>query len=109
MTERRIVFTLGVTYQTPSDKLARIPHMIRHTVEGAESTRFDRAHFKQFGDFALVFEVVYFVLTSDFNVYMNIQQEINFRLIEHFEREGIQFAYPTQLVILAGEGKGAGE
>lgn len=101
MVDRRVVFSIGVTYQTPRDKLALIPQIIREAVEGQEKTRFDRSHFKAYGDFALTFETVYFVLSRDFNDYMNIQQAVNLRLHERFEQEGIEFAYPTQTLILA--------
>ena len=100
MYERRIVFSLGVTYQTPRDVLERIPGMIRAAVEKQENTRFDRAHFKEYGDFALTFEVVYIVLSPDFNAYMDVQQAINFEIHRAFEEAGIEFAYPTQTLFL---------
>ncbi len=59
MLERRVVFALGVTYQTPRDKLIRIPGIIREAIEEHDKTRFDRAHFKNYGDFSLNFESVY--------------------------------------------------
>ena len=96
MYERRVVFGLGVTYQTRADQLAAIAGMIREIIESQEQTRFDRAHFKEYGDFALNYEVVYYVLTSDFNLYMDIQQAINLAIYQRFEEEGIVFAYPTQ-------------
>lgn len=96
MYERRVVFNLGVTYQTPRDKLITIPHIVREAVEKLEKTRFDRSHFKEYGDFALAFESVYYVLGPDYNEYMDIQQAINLHIHERFEQEGIVFAYPTQ-------------
>ncbi len=96
MFERRIVFTLGVTYQTPHEKIAAIPAMLREIVERQDQVRFDRAHFKGFGDFALNFEVVYYVLTPEYLVYMDIQQAINLAVHERFSSEGIDFAFPTQ-------------
>jgi small-conductance mechanosensitive channel len=102
MFERRIVFSVGVTYQTPAEKLKRIPVIIRTAVESQKPVRFDRAHFQSFGDFALVFEVVYYVLVPDYNTYMDIQQAINLTLYEQFAAEGIEFAYPTQTLFVAG-------
>ncbi|HSJ30205.1 MAG TPA: mechanosensitive ion channel family protein [Longimicrobiales bacterium] len=101
MYERRIVFGLGVTYDTPRSKLEQIPRMIRDAVEGQENTRFDRAHFKEYGDFSLNFEVVYFVLVPEYNTYMDVQQSINFDIHRAFEAAGIEFAYPTQTIIMA--------
>ncbi len=96
MYERRVTFTIGVTYDTPREKLKRIPDMIRAAVEAQEKTRFDRAHFKAFGDFSLNFETVYYVLDRDYTVYMDIQQAINLHIHEQFEAERIEFAFPTQ-------------
>ena len=102
MEERRVVFRIGVVYETPADKLEAIPGALREIVEGMELTRFDRAHFAAYGDFALQFEVVYHVLSSDFAVYMDIQQAINLAIFRRFEREGIAFAYPTQTLHAPG-------
>ena len=104
MFERRVVFNLGVTYQTPREKLIKIPTIIRETVEAQASTRFDRSHFKAYGDFSLNFETVYYVLVPDYNTYMDIQQAINLRTHERFEEEAIEFAYPTQTLHLVREG-----
>ena len=100
MYERRIVFTIGVTYQTPYEKLASIPEMIQKIVTSQDQVRFDRAHFKSYGDFSLNFEVVYYVLVPDYNTYMDIQQSINLALYKKFTEEGIEFAYPTQTLFL---------
>lgn len=101
MYERRVAFEIGVTYETPRESLKAIPTMIRSAIEEhGELVRFDRAHFKKYGDFALVFEIVYYVLGPDYNQYMDIQQDINFHIHEKFESEGIEFAYPTQTLFL---------
>lgn len=100
MNERRVLFTLGVTYQTPADKLERIPGMIREIIEVQEQARFDRAHFSTFGDFSLNFEIVYWVLDRDYALFREIQQEINLALYRKFEEEEIEFAYPTQTLFV---------
>jgi small-conductance mechanosensitive channel len=70
--------------------------VVRRIIESLEETLFDRAHFAAYGDFALVFENAYYVLSSDFNRYMDIQQEINLNLMKEFRTRGISFAFPTQ-------------
>ncbi|MDT8384322.1 MAG: mechanosensitive ion channel [Gammaproteobacteria bacterium] len=101
MFERRVVSSLGVTYQTPREKLKLIPLIIREAVEAQEKTRFDRAHFMKYGDYALAFETVYYVLSPDYNTYMDIQQAIYFAIHERFEQEQIEFAYPTQTLFIS--------
>ena len=100
MYERRVAFDIGVTYQAPREKLVKIPEIIREAVEKQQKTRFDRSHFKAYGDFSLLFESVYFVLESDYNKYMDVQQAINLYIHECFETEAIEFAYLTQTVFL---------
>lgn len=104
MRERRAVFHLGVTYDTPPAKLERIPAIVREAVEQHETARFDRCHFKEFSASSLDFETVYYVAVPDMNAYLDIQQAINLRVLREFSGEGIEFAYPTQTVIVAGRG-----
>lgn len=101
MQERRVVFTLGVEYGTPPEKLERIPKLAREAIEAQSQVRFDRAHFRSFGASSLDFEVVYYMLVSDYITYMDTQQAINLRLYRSFDQEGIAFAFPTQTVMLA--------
>ena len=100
MQERRIVFTIGVTYETSLENLRAIPELIKDAIAAQENTRFDRAHFKGFGDSALTYEAVYFMTLPDYTIYMDVQQQINFKLLEQFASRGIEFAYPTQTIYL---------
>ncbi len=103
MYERRVLFHLGVIYQTPHKKLEAIPSMIREIIEEQQNIRFDRAHFQSYGDFSLNFEVVYYVLVPEYNTYMDIQQQINLAIYKRFADEGIEFAYPTQTLYVERE------
>ena len=100
MDKRRVVFKLGVTYQTSLDQLKVMPGIIEKVIKDVKDTTFDRAHFFSYGDFSLVFEVVYYVMSRDYNIYMDIQQEINFAIKKEFETRDIVFAYPTQTLYL---------
>jgi small-conductance mechanosensitive channel len=103
MQERRITFAIGVTYETPLDKLRSIPGWLKAIVAAQPDVRFDRAHFNSYGDFALNFEIVYYVLSADYNLYMDRQQAINLAIYEKFASEGVQFAYPTRTLYLRQE------
>ncbi len=96
---RRVVFSIGVVYGLPLEKLKMIPGIIKQIVEKSELVRFDRVHFNRYGDFSLDYEVVFFVDTPDYNTYMDILQQINFGIYEKFESEKIDFAFPTQTLI----------
>jgi len=100
MERRRIVFPFGVEYDTELKKLKKILEIVKEIFKKIEGADLDRVHFKQFGDFSLNFEVVYYVKVSDYTAYMDTQQEINFALKERFEKEGIVFAFPTQTLYI---------
>lgn len=102
MQERRVVFTIGVTYETPIELIEQIPQIIRGIVQTQEGTRFDRSHFAQHAAASLDFETVYYVLSAEYNRYMDIQQAINIQLHRRLAELGVEFAYPTQKLFLAG-------
>lgn len=104
MEKRRVLFKLGVAYETPGDKLKEIPALVERIIKSTDDTVFDRAHFFAYGDFSLIFEVVYYVIGPDYNKYMDIQQKINFGIKEEFEKRGIEFAYPTQTLYVKNPG-----
>ncbi|MCR4298373.1 MAG: mechanosensitive ion channel family protein [Gallionella sp.] len=100
MEKRRVVFKLGVIYQTPAEKLKRIPQIVKDVIDRQEDATFDRGHFASYGDFSLNFEFVYYVTGADYNKYMDIQQAINLAIFEAFEKEGLEFAYPSQTLFV---------
>jgi len=101
MESRRIVFNLGVTYKTKTKQLKMIPGVIKKIIEKQELTKFDRAHFQNYGDSSLNFEIVYFMLSADYLQYMDTQEKINLEIYEQFEKLGIEFAYPTQTLYVS--------
>ncbi len=100
MAERRIVFQFGITYDTPAEKVRKIPSVVRKAIEAESKTRFDRAHFKGFGSSSLDFEVVYYITESNYNVYMDIQQSINLYLMQELQAMDVNFAFPTMTLHL---------
>jgi small-conductance mechanosensitive channel len=100
MEQRRAIFTIGVVYGTSLDKLKKIPDLITQIIIAEPLTNPDRVHFAAYGEFSLNFEVVFFVQSSDYKQFMDIVQDVNFKIYEAFEKEGIEFAYPTQTIHL---------
>ncbi|MBN1696111.1 MAG: mechanosensitive ion channel family protein [Spirochaetales bacterium] len=105
MQERRVEFKFGVEYGTPLEKLKKIPVMIREIIENTQNTRFDRAHFSSYADYFLEFVVVYYIYSADYNLYMDIQQDINFKINERFRENEISFAFPTMQVYMDRQNK----
>jgi len=108
MHERRVAFGFSVTYQTTPAQLRKIPEIVREAIEQQENVRFDRSHFKGFGESALDFESVYYVGEADYNVYMDVQQAINLRIFERFHEESIAIAYPTRTLYVQSTSEFAG-
>ncbi len=100
MEKRRVVFKLGVLYQTGLEQLKRIPVIVSEIIVAQAEADFDRGHFASYGDSSLNFEFVYYVNGADYNKYMDIQQSVNLGIFEAFKREGIEFAYPTQTLFI---------
>ncbi|MBF0301086.1 MAG: mechanosensitive ion channel, partial [Oligoflexia bacterium] len=98
MEERRVIFKLGVEYGTSSDKLKDIPVIIKKIISNKKNTRFDRCNFATFGDFSLIFETVYYLLSNDYNEYMKTNEEINLEINDLFKEKTISFAFPTKTV-----------
>jgi hypothetical protein len=66
-----------------------------------KDTRFDRSHFLKHGTSSLEIESVYYVLSADYNRYMDIQQSVNLDIHRRFGDEGIAFAVTTQNMVFA--------
>ena len=98
MNKRRVGFHFGVTYNTPSKKLKKIPDIIKKIIDENKLNTADRIHFKEFGEFSLNFEAIYYINNRDYAIYMDVQQEINLKIVEAFEKEGIQMAFPTRTI-----------
>ena len=103
MYERRVVFSIGVIYQTPLEHLKMIPEILKNAVSDQEHIRFDRAHLSKLNDSSIDFETVYYVLQPDYALYMDIQQAIYLTVMKQFKDLGIEFAYPTQTLFIEHE------
>lgn len=103
MLRRRIVFKIGVVYQTSYEQLQAIPGYIKEIIDSVDDTTLDRTHFSGYGDSSLDFETVYYVEEPDYTVYMDKQQQIYLALFKKFTDEGIVFAYPTRTLFLTME------
>ena len=103
MQERRIVFKIGVAYQTSYEQLEQIPGILRSIIEAQEPVRVDRIHFQSYGDSSLDYEIVYYVLDPSYNKYMDIQQAINLGIYKEFASRGIEIAYPTRTLFMVNQ------
>jgi len=103
--KRRIVFSIGIIYGTSTSKIKKVPRIIQQIIEDDERAIFDRAHLKNLGDFSVNYEIVYYIESADYQIFMDTQQNICLRIFEEFENEGIEFAFPTQTLFINGNNK----
>lgn len=97
---RRIVFSFGVEYKTDVTKLKKIKKIAGEIIKKTPRAKLDRVHFKNFGDSSLNFEVVYYIDSNDYALYMDTQEKINFELKEKIEKLGVGFAFPTRTIYM---------
>ncbi len=97
---RRTNFTIGVTYDTSSEKLKKSVAILREVMDQHAGTETSRAHFKSYGESALILDVAHWCKYLDYSEYLSCMEEINFEIKRRFEDEDIEMAYPTQTVYL---------
>lgn len=100
MRERRVVFDLHAHYRAPIAKLQELAVYIRSVIEAIDKTRFDRSHLAEFDQIGPRVETAYYVLSADYNTYMDIHQRILVQVAQWFEDNNIEFAYPSQRVLV---------
>lgn len=100
MEKRRNLHHIGVSYSTSPEKLKNIPKMIKGIIDKQDNAEYSRVHFNGFGDYSLTFQIVYYVLSGDYAIFMDTQQSINLQIIEKFKEQGIEIAFPTQTIYL---------
>ena len=96
MRERRINFKIGIEYGTPTKKMKKINQMIEKIFKETKDVKLHSVKFLEFGDFSLIYNIIYYVKKSDYNVYLEAQEQINLAIKEAFEKEKIEMAFPTQ-------------
>ena len=89
MSERRVVFHLDIGSHTPLEKLEKLPSIIQQEVTAHPDLRFERAYFQRFDGAKQVWEVVFYVLSSDIGLHMDRQHQVNLALHKRFLLEGI--------------------
>jgi small-conductance mechanosensitive channel len=98
--EQRIIATVRLKYETPAAKLKEMPKLLEGVVREHAQARFERCHLRSLGESSFQFELSYFVQQPAVNSMLELQQAVNFRIIDEMRRLGVEFAYPAQLVFL---------
>src|ERR1700723_1264818 len=100
LSQQRILATIRLDFDTPTDKLKALPQVLENVVREHPQARFERCHLIPLGESSFQFELSYFVQQPAANPMLDLQQAVNFRIIDELRRLGVEFAYPAQLVFL---------
>jgi small-conductance mechanosensitive channel len=104
MFSRRVAFMIRVRYGTSPDQLAAVPAMVKEIIERQEETAsFERAHLRNLGQWAAEYEVVYWIKTPDYFVFMDTNQAVLLDVLRGLAERGIDIAFPTQMNVRPAE------
>ncbi len=98
---RRVKFNIGITYETDSVMIKNIINEINDFLSQNPHTTDNSVTFDSFADSALNIQVLYLVENIEFNNYLKLKEEVNFKIIEIVQKHGSDFAYPTQRTVVA--------
>lgn len=98
----RIYQILGLTYDTNVKKLKKAKNIIEKLILEEKDTQKDKywIWFDNFGAYNLEIHIIYYGIMTmdDWPERIEFKERINFKIKEEFEKEGIEFAFPTQTI-----------
>tara|TARA_R110001606_G_scaffold94125_2_gene208819 strand:+ start:1472 stop:2638 length:1167 start_codon:yes stop_codon:yes gene_type:complete len=100
LARRRTRFGIGVIYQTKPDEARRIPGLLKKIVEDNDAV-FIRSGFVGFGDSSINFELDFDIMSSEYDVVYEGRHTIGLAILQTFNEQGLEFAYPTQTTFTA--------
>ena len=102
----RQLMNIGLTYDTTPDKLQKALDIVKELLDNHEGLHEDfppKVYFNNFNADSLNILVLYWYHPADYWAYMDFNQSLNFSILERFNREGIEFAFPTQTIHLKND------
>ncbi|MDQ7948699.1 MAG: mechanosensitive ion channel family protein [Pedobacter sp.] len=96
---RRVKFDIGLTYETPVENIKAIIKAIEQFLATQKNTTDVYVTFESFADSALKIQILYLVANIDYTDYLQIKEEINFKIMEIVRANDGSFAYPTQRTV----------
>lgn len=100
MTQKRVLQTFCVVYSTDPELLKNIPIWVKNIVDQRPNVKFDHCHLMTYGESGLLYELVFFVLSQDSNIYLNTQQDILLEILIKLRSEQVSISFPTRTVYL---------
>lgn len=104
----RRVMNLTLPYDTPPEKVQRAVEIVRELLAHHEGMRPEfppRVFFNEFNNASLNLLAIYWYHPPDFSAFLAFSERLNHEILKRFNAEGIEFAFPTQTLYLAGDPK----
>ena len=98
MKNRRQRISIWVTYDTWIKKLKIIPEIIKDIISQQKDVEYERCYLEKMWDFSINFLMSYNILNPDYQKSLEINEKIYLELIEKFDKEWIEFAFPSQTI-----------
>lgn len=100
MGKRQISFRLGLTYSTPKNKLESVVQRIKDLLKNHQDIHPESINvtFDQYGESSLDIFLNFFTKTTNFDEYLLIKEDINLKIMEIIEDEGVSLAYPSRTI-----------
>ncbi|MBW1722661.1 MAG: mechanosensitive ion channel family protein [Deltaproteobacteria bacterium] len=102
----RRIANITITYDTPPEKVDRALEILREILDNHEGMHPDyppRVYFSDFNAESLNLMVIYWYHPPNYWDYMAFSERFNREVLRRFNEEGIEFAFPTQTLYLAGD------
>lgn len=102
MGKRQVTFHLGVTYSTSREKLLRCVKAIRKMLEDHPGIHKETimVNFERFNESSLDIFLYFFTTTTVWKEYLEVREDVNFKIMEILEREGVEIAFPSRSVYI---------
>jgi MscS family membrane protein len=106
MKKRRIKLTIGLTYDTPRDKLEKAVNAIREIVKQDEQIHqeFFMVYFTDFGAYSLDILVYCFSIVTGWSDHLRVREQVLLKIMDAVKGLGLSFAFPTQTLHVQGNG-----
>ena len=94
---RKVSMNIGLTYDTPPEKMEQAIQILKNIQESDPGLQ-DKIWlvFDNFGDFSLGINFVYYISPGQDK--MEVQTRVNLNILNRFNKEGLEFAFPTQTI-----------
>jgi MscS family membrane protein len=102
MRKRRVYFNLGVTYTTPKDKLEVCVKKIKNMLTDHKEVHPEliEVRFDKYNDSSLDIMIYFYTKTTAWVNHLEVKEDINLRIMEILEREGVSVAFPSRSIYM---------